>query len=259
MARSNGGDLIRAIAVLLTALLQIAAGAAGGTGLLTDQPVGEVARSQPNPLLPSGAAFMIWNLVYVAVLALAVWQLLPSQRGTAVHRRTGWLIAVSGVLNIAWVALFTAERMLAAQIVIVALLVVLAFAWARSGVGEGNRSERRARRWLLWGVLALYTGWVTMATVVGALTTLAELTGEAPGTAVALAALAVTTAAIVWTVARAGAVVAFTASVLWALTWIAVNAEATVTFAGAAAALLIAAAFALRLVKSADRMRAAFG
>lgn len=258
MSRSNGGDLVRAIAVLLAAVLQIAAGAAGGSGVLTGESVGEIARSQPNPLLPSGTAFMIWNLIYVAVLATAVWQLLPSQRGKTVHRRTGWLIATAGVLNAAWVVLFTAEQVLAAQVVIVALLGVLAIAWARSSPG-GEASDRRARRWLLWGTLSLYTGWVAVATVVGALTTLADATEEGVGTALAMGALAATAAAIIWVVAKAGAVAAFTASALWALIWIAVNAEPAVSIAAAAAALLIAAAFALRLAGSADRARAAFG
>jgi hypothetical protein len=259
MSQSRTDDLVRAVAVLASALLQFAAGAVGGIGVLTGESVGEVARSYPNPLLPGGTAFMIWNLIYVAMLVYAVWQLLPSQRGEAVHRRTGWLIAIAGVLNAAWVLLFTAEQVAASQIVIVLLLGTLAVAWSRSTDEAADAADRRSRRWLLWGPLALYTGWVAVATVVGALTTLAAVSDDGAGTAVAVVALAVTAVAAAWVVAKGVAVAAFAAAAVWALVWIAVSAEPAVTVAAVVAAVLIAAALALRIARSHDRSRAAFG
>ncbi|MCD0447339.1 hypothetical protein LO763_27355 [Glycomyces sp. A-F 0318] len=259
MPQSDGRDLVRALAVLGAALLQIAAGAVGGSGAFGAASVGEVARSYPNPILPGGTAFMIWNAIYLAVLALAVWQLLPGQRGRAVHRRTGWLIAIAGVLNAVWVLLFSGGQVVAAQIVIVLLLGTLAAAWSRAAAEDGDRSRDRPRRWLLLGPLALYTGWVAVAAVVGALTTVAAVTSDEAGTAAGAVALAVTAVAVAWVAATAVALTGFAVSVLWALTWIAVSAEPALTLLAAAVALLTAAVLLVRLVKTGDRARVAFG
>ncbi|WP_007025186.1 tryptophan-rich sensory protein, partial [Saccharomonospora iraqiensis] len=160
-------DRVRAVALLAVAVLQIVAGALGGTGAW-GEPVGTVADAYPHPLLPAGTAFSIWSLIYVAVLALAVRQVLPSQRGREAHRRTGWWLVGAGACNIAWVVLFGQRWILPAQIVIVALLGALAAAWvAASRVPARDRWDRL----LLHGPVALYTGWVAVATVVGAVTT----------------------------------------------------------------------------------------
>ncbi|WP_019807249.1 tryptophan-rich sensory protein, partial [Saccharomonospora halophila] len=164
-------DRVRAVALLAVAVLQIVAGALGGTGAW-GEPVGTVADAYPHPLLPAGTAFSLWSVIYVAVLALAVRQVLPSQRGREVHRRTGWWLVGAGVCNVAWVALFGQRWVLPAQVVIVALLGCLVAAWvAASRVLARDRWDRL----LLHGPVALYTGWVAVATVVGAVTTAVAL------------------------------------------------------------------------------------
>jgi hypothetical protein len=248
-------DLVRAGAVLFAALLQTAAGALGGSGALGES-VGEVARSHPNPLLPAGGAFMIWNAIYLAVLALAVWQLLPSQRTRSLHRRTGWWIAAAGVVNAVWVVLFSAGQVAASQIVIVVLLAALAAAW-RNAAAEP--APGRADRWLFWAPLALYTGWVAVATVVGALTTVAAVTDDGVGTTAAVVALALTAAALAWVVFQARGVPMFAAAAVWALAWIAASADAPVAVTAAVAATAVAVALLVRLLRARDRVSAVFG
>ncbi|WP_205323708.1 hypothetical protein [Glycomyces sp. YM15] len=249
-------DLVRALAVLLAAALQAAAGAFGGSGALVAEPVGDVARSYPNPLLPAGTAFLIWNLIYLAALALAVWQLLPSQRSATFHRRTGWWIAIAGILNTVWVLLFSADQIVASQIVITALLIALAAAWRNAAL---SAPSTQATRWLLWMPLTLYTGWVAVATTVGALTTIAAVAGDGVGTAIAVTALILTAIALAWVVARAVAVAACAAAAVWALAWIAVSADASEALVSAAAAILVASVLIVRLIRTDDRYRAAFG
>lgn len=252
MSRNDG---VRAGAVLLAALLQTAAGALGGSGALGAS-VGEVARSHPNPLLPAGGAFMIWNAIYLAVLALAVWQLLPSQRTRGLHRRTGWWIAAAGAVNAAWVVLFSAGRVAASQIVIVLLLAALAAAW-RNAAAEP--ASGRADRWLFWAPLALYTGWVAVATVVGALTAVAAVTEDGVGAAVAIVVLACTAAVLAWVVFQARGVTMFAAAVVWALAWIAASADAPVAITAALAAAVVVVALLVRLLRARDRVTAVFG
>ncbi len=205
--------------MLVVAVLQVVAGYVGGSGAWGDA-VGEVANSYPTLLLPGGAAFAIWSLIYTAFAALAVRQALPSQRERDAHRRTGWWLVASGVLNASWVLMFSQRWVLAAQFVIVALLAVLAVAALRlpraSGWGD---------RLLLHLPITLYLGWVAVASVAGAATTSASY-GAAPSTLSAVLAVALTGAAAAAATFRLPAAAGFAAAVCWAQVWIAINTTA---------------------------------
>ncbi|GAB3569678.1 hypothetical protein GCM10027445_21830 [Amycolatopsis endophytica] len=237
----------RAGAVLVTAALQFVAGTAGGAGL-TGEPVGDVANSHPTLLLPAGTAFTIWSLIYAVLLVTAVWQALPAQRHRDVHRRTGWWLAVSGVLNAAWIVVFTQHWIVVSEVVIVALLACLLTAFAKLGPARGW-----ADRLLLHIPLGLYAGWVTAATVAGAATTGAALGIRPPDTvAVVLAGAATlaTAAVTVWVVSRWRAVAGYALAVAWALTWIAVATPATAVVATALTGVaLVVVAAGLRLAR----------
>lgn len=222
----------RVFAVAVAAPLQIVAGYVGGAGLWGDA-VGDVANSYPTLLLPGGGAFAIWSLIYVSFAALAVRQALPGQWPRVAHRRTGWWLAAAGLLNAAWVLLFTQRLVLAAQIVIVGLLVVLVVAAARL-----PRAEGLADRLLLHLPITLYTGWVGVAAVAGAATTSASY-GTAPSTLVAVLAVSLTGVAAGVAALRLSAVVAFAAAVCWALGWIAASTDAIAVRDAALAAVVV--------------------
>ena len=246
MARDETGrDTGRAVAVLAAAVLQVGAGAVGGTGLWGEA-VGDVANSYPTLLLPPGAAFTIWSLIYVAFLALAVRQVLPGQRARAVHRRTGWWLAAAGLLNATWVLVFGQRWVVVAQVVIVALLVCLAVAVVRLTPAQGWGD-----RLLLHLPVTVYLGWVGVATVAGGATTTAAY-GAAPGTASAVTALLLTGAAAAVAVFRLPAAAGFAASVCWALAWIAAGASVTsVRVAALAAVAAVVVTVGVRLWRGA--------
>lgn len=202
-------DTWRSGALVCAAVLQVLAAAVWGKS------VGGVANSYPTLLLPAGAAFSIWSLIYVGFAAMAVRQ--ASQRGRDVHRRTGWWLVAAGVLNAAWVPVFTNRWILLAQVVIVALLVCLVSAALRLQPADGWGD-----RLLLHIPVTVYLGWVVVATVAGAATTAAAF-GAAPGVTAAIVSLALTGVAAALAVLRLPAVVGFAAAVCWALTWIAAN------------------------------------
>lgn len=259
--RATSADRVRAGALLLGALLQIVAGGLGGSGALGTS-VGVVAGEYSTVIMPAPAAFSIWGVVYAGLLLLAVRQVLPGEPARAVHRATGWWLVVSTLLNAGWILAFSARAVVLAQIVIVALLVVLAVALARL---TATPAAGVADRLLLHGPVALYAGWVSVATVVGAATTGAFL--GAPGTgglATVLGALV-----LLLTGAVAGAVVArtagalpYAAAVVWALAAIVAMAPPLAVTLAALLALVTVVAVATRRVLTAPpahRLRAAFG
>jgi benzodiazapine receptor len=240
-------DSIRVTAVLAAAVLQTVAGGLGGSGAVGES-VGVVAMSYPNPVLPSGAAFGIWTLIYVAVLVLAVRQALPGQRGREVHRRTGWLLTAAGVLNAAWILAFSQRWIAVSEVVIVALLGCLAVAYLRLA---HRPAEGWGDRLFLHGTVAVYTGWVSVASVVGAVTTATAAGVTVPdrlGAVLLLAAAAL----VAWLVIKSHAVVGYVAAVVWALGWIAAASADDVRIAALISAAIVVAVVVVRAVRASD-------
>ncbi|MDN5748106.1 MAG: hypothetical protein L0H64_06305 [Pseudonocardia sp.] len=257
--RSDTVDVVRCTAVAVLAVGQIVVSGLGGSGAVGES-VGAVARDYATPLLAAGWAFAIWGPIYVGFLAYAVYQLLPSQRGREVHRRTGWWLAASAVLNPAWVLAFGARLIPVAELLIIALLVCLATVFGRlSRLPAAGVAERVVFR----GSVALYTGWVSLATVLGTAATgvWAGLPGSGALPAIAAVVVLLAVAAILaWVVLSGTAVVGFAAAAVWALVGIALGGAPTVV--GGAALLAIVAvltATGRRLSTAGSPIRTAFG
>ena len=232
-------DSVRATAVLVTAVVQTVAGALGGSGAFGEsQRV--LADRYPSPLMPATAAFSVWSLIYLALLAMAVRQALPAQRSRPVHRATGWWFAAAAVLNAGWIVIFSQELLVLAQVVIVALLACLVVLLRRL---SRFPADGVADRLLLHGPAAFYSGWVALATAVGAATTLTYV-GAGPGPVAGAGLLLVAVLAVAAGTLRTVAVVPFAATVLWALFWITTTAPAPVAVVavlGGVAVLTVAA------------------
>jgi benzodiazapine receptor len=257
--RSASTDLTRGLAVVALAVIQIVVAGLGGSGATGDD-VGTVARSYPSPVLPAGWTFAIWGPIYLAFLGYAIYQLLPAQRTREVHRATGWWLAVSAVLNMAWILAFSARYVLLAELLILALLVVLARVYGRlSRERAANATERAVFRL----PVALYTGWVSLAVVAGTAATGVRLGLPGDGALAAIAAvlILIATAGIVASVVTyATAVVGYSVAALWALVGIALNGPpAAVGVAAAIAAVVLLFATARRVSTSGDPRRAAWG
>lgn len=257
--RSETADLVRGAAVAVLAVVQIVVSGLGGSGALGES-VGVVARDYATPLLAAGWAFTIWGPIYVGFLAYAVYQLLPSQRGREVHRRTGWWLVAAASLNPLWILAFGARLIPVAELLIVALLVCLATVFGRLSREPASGVLERV---VFRGPIALYTGWVSLATVLGTASTgvWAGLpgTGALPAIA-AVVVLVAATAILVWVVLSGTAVVGFAAATSWALAGIALG-ETPVAVGGAAVLAIVAvvAATARRITTAGNPTRAAFG
>jgi benzodiazapine receptor len=257
--RSASTDLARGLAVVALAVIQIVVAGLGGSGA-RGEGVGTVARSYPTPVLPAGWTFAIWGLIYVAFLGYAIYQVLPAQRTRAVHRATGWWLAVSAVLNMAWILAFSARYVVLAEVVILALLVVLARVYGRS---SRERAAGVTERVAFRLPVALYTGWVSLAVVAGTAATGARLGLPGDGALAEIAAVLVLLVAagiVASVVTYATAVVGYAAAAVWALVGIALNdPPAAVGVAAAVAAVVVLFATARRVSTSGDPRRAAWG
>jgi translocator protein len=252
-------DRMRVAAVVLLAVAQAVVAVLAGAGVL-GEPIGSVAAAYPTPLLAADWAFGIWLLIYLGMLVQAGYQALPGQWSRAVHRSTGWWLAVAAVCNASWVLAFGARLVLLAQLLLFALLVCLAAVLARlRPVPATGRIERIVFR----GPVALYAGWVSLAVPLGAAAT--GVWAGLPGSGALAAVLAVVvllavTAVVVWVVVSATAVVPYAAGAAWALAGIVLaGPPAPVAAAAVLAALMVATATARRVASAGQPIRAAWG
>lgn len=247
-------DLLRnAVVVLLAVVQAMVAGLAGDA-------VGPVAREYASPLLAAGWAFAIWSVVYAGFLGYAVFQALPGQRARQLHRDTGWWLAASGVFNAGWVLAFGAGWLLLAQLLIMGLLGSVAVVFGRfCRVPAESVLERVVVR----GTVAVYAGWVSMATAFGTAATGVWIGLPGSGALAAIAAVVVllaVTAIVSWAVLSGTAVVPFAAAAVWALLGIALNdPPAGVVAAGGIAIMIVAVATARRISTAGYPVRAAWG
>ncbi len=252
-------DLVRSAVVALLAVMQVVVSGIGGSGV-GGESVGVVANDYATPLLAAGWAFAIWAPIYTGFLAYAVYQLLPSQRSRPIHRMTGWWLAASAVFNAGWIVAFAARWLPLAELLIVALLVTLAVVFGRLSREPASGVLERV---VLRGTVALYTGWVSLATVLGTAATgvWIGLPGEGALAVVAAVVVLLVAAAIVaWVVLSATAVVAYAAACVWALTGIALNdPPAAVVVTGAVAIVVVLGATLRRVTTAGNPVRAAWG
>ncbi|TNM67725.1 tryptophan-rich sensory protein [Streptomyces sp. NP160] len=232
--RQHSSDTARTTAVALSAVVALVGGFLG-SGAVVGTPIAEAAggalSASATLVAPAGPAFGIWSVIYAGLLALAVHQLLPSQRHDARQRATGWWVVASLLLNAAWVLVVQAGSVLGSLVAILALLAVLVVAFVRlrptASTRRGDaRSAPPLQLVLLDGVVGLYLGWVSIATVANAAAALAAnglpVTG-ALATSLAVVVLLVA-AGVGWLLAAGGqGRVAPALSLAWGLAWIAVG------------------------------------
>ncbi|HEX5860068.1 MAG TPA: TspO/MBR family protein [Microbacterium sp.] len=167
MEQTQARDIVRQSSVIAAATFMVIAafigtGAAGGTSVQDLQ--GGALDSDGSFLAPGRSAFGIWTLIYAGLLAYAVWQALPKQRASARQRSMGWWIALTMVLNGAWLVTSQFGSLPGTVVVMALLLAALGWTFRRAVVTKEHQSP-----WLdavlIDGVTGLHLGWVSVATV----------------------------------------------------------------------------------------------
>lgn len=225
VTRSPGADTVRQATVAVSAVIAVVgsfvgSGAAGGTPIA--EAAGGALSASSTQVAPGGPAFSIWSVIYLGLIAYAVWQLLPAQRSAERHRALGYPVALSLILNAAWILSIQFDALPLSVPVIAALLAVLVWAFIRA---LAHRPTGLVDAALTDGTIGLYLGWVTVATVanIAALLTAVGFTGfgiapEAWGVTLALIAGLIG----VLTAIRGRGRLAPAMALSWGLAWIAI-------------------------------------
>jgi hypothetical protein len=94
-------DIIRQFVNVLAVVAVLVVNGLANALPLNNQTTGEISDRFQVYFVPAGYVFSIWGLIYLGLLAFAVFQALPAQRDNPRLRRVGYLFAASCVANIA--------------------------------------------------------------------------------------------------------------------------------------------------------------
>ncbi|MFC1922957.1 tryptophan-rich sensory protein [Chloroflexota bacterium] len=147
------------IAAFTTIIFNIAANVLPLNGLNT----GELSDRFQIFFVPAGYVFSIWGLIYLGLIAYAIYQVLPAQRENPRLRSIGYLFILSCLANIAWLFLWHYEVFEFTLIAMGVLLLSLIAIYLRLDIGRGEVSN--AEKWAVHVPISIYLGWITVATI----------------------------------------------------------------------------------------------
>jgi hypothetical protein len=155
-------DILRQISVIITVTITLVVNTLANALPLNGLNTGQISDRFNVYFVPAGYVFSIWGVIYLGLIAYAVYQALPSQRQNPRLRATGWWISLGGLANSAWIFLWHYQQFpltLAAMLVLLATLIVT---YLRLKIGRTSVSA--GERWTVRLPFSIYLGWITVAT-----------------------------------------------------------------------------------------------
>jgi benzodiazapine receptor len=237
-------DTLRQIVTVVGVVATIAVNTLSETLPLNGKGTGQISDQFPILFVPAGYVFSIWGLIYLGLIAFAIFQALPAQRENPRLRSIGGLFALASAANIAWIFLWHYEVFLATLAVMLVLLGSLIAIYLRLGIGRTSVS--RAETWAVRVPFSVYLGWITVAMVANATQLLYFLgwRGGAIGPEAWTVIMLVVAVVLAWLVAITRRDVAYLLVLVWAFIGIATKHAGTPVVSTAAwiATALVAAA-----------------
>ncbi len=156
-------DTLRQIANALSVVIALTVNILASALPLNGQNTGEISDRFQVFFVPAGYVFAIWGIIYIGWIAFAVYQFLPAQKESPRLRRLGWLFALSGLFNAAWLFTWHYNTFSLSVIVMLALLLLLIASYLKLNVGRTRVSN--TEKWTVDIPFSVYLGWISVATI----------------------------------------------------------------------------------------------
>ncbi len=129
---------------------------------LNGQTTGQISDSYRSLFTPAGFTFAIWGIIYLALLAFIVYQLLPAQRQSRLLQRiTPWFL-LSCAANASWIVAWHWELIALSLVVMLVLLVALVAIFHQLDAPDAKTPGA----WIFVTLpFSIYCGWITLATI----------------------------------------------------------------------------------------------
>ena len=216
-------DTLRQVAVVITVLITLVVNGLANALPLNGLNTGQISDRFKVYFVPAGYVFAIWGVIYLGLIAFAIFQALPGQRENPRLRAVGWWVALGGLANSAWIFLWHYLQFPLTLVAMLTLLASLIVTYLRLGIGK--TSVPAAETWLARLPFSIYLGWITVATVANVTDVLDYLKwgrfGMTPETWMILVLHAVMIIATLMNFTRRD--VAYALVILWALAGVAIK------------------------------------
>jgi hypothetical protein len=130
---------------------------------LNGQNTGEISDRFQVYFVPAGYVFAIWGVIYIGWIVFTIFQFRSSQKESPRLRRLGYLFALSGIFNAAWLFTWHYNYFGLGVLVMLSLLGLLIASYLHLNVNQSSVS--RAEWWSVDLPISVYLGWITVATV----------------------------------------------------------------------------------------------
>jgi hypothetical protein len=147
----------------LTTILTITINGLANALPLNGLTTGEISDSFETYFVPAGYVFSIWGLIYIGLIAFAIYQALPAQRENQRLARIGWWVVVGNLANAAWIFFWHYQIFALTVVAMVTLLVSLLFTYI--GLRSDEDNIQPAERWFAQVPFSIYLGWISVATI----------------------------------------------------------------------------------------------
>ncbi len=153
---------INLIAILAAFTMNIWANVAPLTGLS----IGEISNVYFSEVLviPASYAFAIWGLIYLGLISLGIYGVLPKNQGHPLIKNIGYFLAISSLVQIVWVFLFQFRFFTLSVFAMIGILIPLIILYQRLKINLIPIAS--AERWLIYYPISLYLGWISVATII---------------------------------------------------------------------------------------------
>jgi hypothetical protein len=156
-------DIFRQILVIISILATIVVNGLANALPINGQNTGAISDRFHVYFVPAGYVFSIWGVIYIGLIAFAIYQALPAQRENPRLRSTGWWICLGGLANIAWIFLWHYNQFPWTLVAMLVLLGTLIITYLNLGIGKSKVSA--SETWMARVPFSIYLGWITVATV----------------------------------------------------------------------------------------------
>jgi hypothetical protein len=102
-------------------------------------------------------------LIYLGLIAYAIYQVLPAQAQNPRLRSIGYIFIISCAANIVWLILWHYEIFEFTLVAMLVLLISLIAIYLRLDIGR--REVSTAEKWAVHIPFSIYLGWITVATI----------------------------------------------------------------------------------------------
>ena len=154
---------------IISLLIHVAVAYASNTKMINGNSMGEVSAKYDSLFAPAGFTFSIWSVLYISLLAFAIYHLVCSYRSTEDHpanfdtNRIGSWFILNNLAAVAWLYTWTAEMIVLSLVLMAIQLLCLLFINLRLKIYEPRREL--ASKFFTQFPFGLYMGWIVVATI----------------------------------------------------------------------------------------------